>query len=306
MSPVAAGTGAFSYDRPGRLVRLPDGRRMNFRCMGHGSTTVLLESGFGADSSIWGTVQSQVALVTRVCAYDRAGYAFSDPGPLPRDGAAVARDLDRGLEAAGIPGPFVVVGHSAGGLYARLFAARRRGEVKGLIFIDTSIPYQDRRMAAALGPGAGGVEGIQRRVQACLDATSGPRGKTIAAAVDNCLPKRGGPHARLVALRAASWRNQLSEINTLFTTTSDQVSRMGELLKDIPAIVLTASRTDPAVPPEDAGAALWRSMHRELAASFEKGDQRVVRSSHLMMNDRPQVIIDAIVEQAVKASAPRP
>src|SRR5882757_10771777 len=89
---------------PGTLAVLPDRRRMDFVCTGQGSPTVLLESGFGAGASAWGRVQPRIAAKTRVCAYDRAGFGFSDPGPMPRDGAAIARDLDFGLKAARIPG----------------------------------------------------------------------------------------------------------------------------------------------------------------------------------------------------------
>ena len=117
----AVGALAGALDRPGEIVQLADGRKLNFRCAGRGAPTVLLESGFGADSRAWSKVQPTVAETTRVCAYDRAGYGFSDPGPLPRDGAAIARDLDQALTQAEILGPFVVVGHSAGGLYARLY-----------------------------------------------------------------------------------------------------------------------------------------------------------------------------------------
>ncbi|MGZ6040165.1 MAG: hypothetical protein ACXWKR_15960, partial [Phenylobacterium sp.] len=66
-----------TFDHPGRLVSLPDHRRLNFRCMGHGAPAVILESGFGASSIAWGRVQPSIAAVTRVCSYDRAGYGFS-------------------------------------------------------------------------------------------------------------------------------------------------------------------------------------------------------------------------------------
>ena len=154
---------------------MPDHRRLNFRCSGEGSPTVILEPGFGANSGAWGTVQPKFARVTRVCAYDRAGYGFSDPGPLPREGEAVARDLDEGLKAAGVSGPYVLVGHSAGGLYVRLLAARRRHDVVGLVFVDSSVEHQTQRMAALFGPGAGSVEGIQRRANRCLEATLAPQ-----------------------------------------------------------------------------------------------------------------------------------
>ena len=291
--------------RHGRLVRLSYGRRINLRCSGRGSPTVLLESGFGASSSAWGKVQPQVAAMTRVCSYDRAGYGFSDLGPLPRDGAAIARDLDRTLKAANIRGPYVVVGHSAGGLYARLFAARRLHETAGLVFVDTSIEHQDQRMAEVFGPGAGSVGGIHRRVARCLEATTARR---IASAADDyaaCVPKTGGLHARMVALRPGTWRTQLSEIDTLFADTSDEVERIGGLLKDVPAIVLTASPTGVAAGPEDPGAAVWQGLHRDLARSFLKSDQRIVKSGHLIMNERPAVVTAAILE-LVAANRPRP
>ena len=113
--------------RPGDLVRL-DGRRINVRCLGAGAPTVILESGYEADSLAWWKVEPEVARFTRVCSYDRAGAGFSDPGPLPRDGAAIAADLDKALSAAGIRGPFVLVGHSAGGFTcgSSLAVVRRR------------------------------------------------------------------------------------------------------------------------------------------------------------------------------------
>ena len=163
------------YAQPGRPVRLPDQRQLNFRCMGHGSPTVLLEAGFGAGSNAWSAVAPRIAGVTQVCAYDRAGYGFSDPGPMPRDGAAIARDLDAGLKAAHIAGPYVVVGHSAGGLYARLFAARRIKEVVGLVFVDSSVEHQTQRLQALFGPGAGTLDGPERRPLRCLKLASAAR-----------------------------------------------------------------------------------------------------------------------------------
>src|SRR4051812_8099317 len=159
---------------PGTLAVPPDHPRPHLVGMGRGSPTVLLEAGFGAGASAWGRVQPRIAAKTRVCAYDRAGFGWSDPGPEPRTGEAIARDLDFGLKAAGISGPYVVVGHSAGGLYARLFAARRRAAVVGLVFVDSSVEHQTQRLDALFGPGAGSLEGVRRRSVTCLNAVSRP------------------------------------------------------------------------------------------------------------------------------------
>jgi pimeloyl-ACP methyl ester carboxylesterase len=284
-----------AYDRPGRLVSLPDGRRINLRCSGQGSPLVLLESGFGVGSAAWPKVQPMIAARTRVCSYDRAGYGFSDPGPMPRHGAAIARDLDYALRAAGLPGPYVVVGHSAGALYAQLFAGRRRREVVGLVLVDPSVAYQERRMAEIFGAGAGSLDSIRRRVQRCLTATSAGGRATKDPAFAECAPSNASAEVRAQDLRPSLWRTQLSELDTLFNETSDQRARLGNLIADTPAIVLTASRTgEPAA--ADAPDRVWEGFHKDLAAQFTHGSQRLVKSGHLIMIERPDVVAAAVLE----------
>jgi pimeloyl-ACP methyl ester carboxylesterase len=299
-APAEAGASLPAGDR---MVSLPDHRKLNFRCQGQGAPTVLLETGFGADASAWWRVLPKIAAQTRVCAYDRAGYGYSDPGPLPRDGAAIARDLDNGLKAARIPGPYIVVAHSAGGLYARLFAARRPKQVVGLVFVDSSVEHQTQRMQALFGPNAGTLDSIQRRVQHCLAVTSAPRTSGEDPALLECAPIKGDAHARQVQLRPETWRIQLSELDNLFTTTSDEVDRTDDILKDIPAIVLTASTKSDGVAagPDDPGAEAWQQFHRQLADRFLEGEQRLVKSSHLMMIDRPEVVAGAALDLVAAA-----
>jgi len=273
---------------PGLIAKLPDGRALNLRCTGSGSPTVLLESGFGVGAAGWGRTQPRLARITRVCSYDRAGYGFSDVGPDPRDGAAIARDLDRGLAATGIEGPYVVVGHSAGALYARLFAARRPGEVQGLVLLDPTI----ERLAS---PGSDGLDGVRRRLQRCLAAAD------AAAAPDDsrwegCVPAKAGAQTRALALKPAAWRNQLSELNAIFSRTSEQAARLGGLLADVPAYVITASDTAASAPTigHDRPQSLWELQHVRLALEFQHGYQRTILSSHLVQNDRPEVVAAAV------------
>jgi pimeloyl-ACP methyl ester carboxylesterase len=304
---AGAALGAFRHgdpgDEPGRLVALPDHRKLNFRCSGQGSPTVLMEAGYGATSEAWEKVAPRIAEVTRVCAYDRAGYGFSDPGPLPRDGAAIARDLDFGLKAAGIGGPYVVVGHSAGGLYARLFAARRHADIRGLVFVDSSVEHQTQRIEKAFGPGTGSLDGLERKALKCQNATAAAKADEIALL--GCVPAKASEHGRQIALRPASWSTQLSELESLFSTTSDEVDRIGPLLEDVPAIVLVAASEDgPAGAGRDAGAVVWQSFQKQLAAGFHPNDDRLVKSSHLMMLDRPEVIAAAALELVKGARKP--
>jgi pimeloyl-ACP methyl ester carboxylesterase len=290
------------FEQPARLVRLPDGRRLNFVCMGQGAPTVLLESGYGVGAYAWAKVEPRIAAVTRVCAYDRAGYAFSDPGPMPRDGEAIARDLDRGLRAARVSGPFVLVGHSAGGLYARLFAARRRGDVVGIVFVDSSVEHQLARLDARFGEGAGTLEPVRRRPARCLAAATAPASSPAAGERESCQTGLGpGPAGQ--GLRPATWKTRISELDTLFGQTSDEVDRAGGLLADVPAIVLSAGKADgeAASAADDPGMAAWHRMHGDLARGFRHGEQRFVKSGHLMMNDRPEVVAAAAIELVEQA-----
>ncbi|WP_309645927.1 alpha/beta hydrolase [Phenylobacterium sp.] len=299
----------------GQLVRLPDGRRLNLRCSGAGSPTVLLESGFAAPSLAWGRVQPKIAATNRVCSYDRAGYGFSDEGPAPRDGAATARDLDNALRAARIKGPLVLVGHSAGGLYVRLFAARRPEQVAGMVLVDTSVEFQDRRLAAAFGPGAGGLGAIRDRAVRCLEAAELKALPSQAESLVVCTPKarEGQPPetiaARLAeAMSPANWRTQISEVDTLWVETSRQVAAAGGL-GDTPLIVLTAGDAYAQVPePHRTRAnAIWAGLHREVAALSTRGEQRVVaKSSHMMIFDQPDAIVAAVAEVTAMSRAPRP
>jgi pimeloyl-ACP methyl ester carboxylesterase len=109
------------YVEPGQLVNI-DGRRINLHCTGAGGPTVILMAGLFSWSVVWYKTQPVIAQKTRVCAFDRAGYGFSDPGPRPQILSDVVDDLHAALGAGPIPGPYVLVGHSLGGIEARLYA----------------------------------------------------------------------------------------------------------------------------------------------------------------------------------------
>jgi pimeloyl-ACP methyl ester carboxylesterase len=128
-----------AYPAPGEMVDI-GGHRLHINCVGQGSPTVILESGLGTMSADWANVQPEVAETTRVCAYDRAGTGWSEPGPEARDPRQIAGELHTLLGNAGIDGPYVLVGHSFGGLYVRMYAARFPKEVKGMVLVDASHP----------------------------------------------------------------------------------------------------------------------------------------------------------------------
>src|ERR1051325_1830405 len=122
---------------PGHLVDV-GGRRLYVHCTGSGSPTGVLVFGLAETSVYWaGWIAPTVAQNTTVCAYDRAGQGWSDPPPSPQDGVAVATDLHNLLAKAQLPGPYVVVGHSTGGVYVRIFAARYADQVAGMVLLDS-------------------------------------------------------------------------------------------------------------------------------------------------------------------------
>jgi pimeloyl-ACP methyl ester carboxylesterase len=120
---------------PGQLVDI-GGQRLHVNCTGRGSPTVILESGTGDVSVIWALVQPSVASFTRVCSYDRGGYAWSEPGARPRTFAQLALELHTALRELQIGPPYVLVGQSYGGLVVRGFAREYRAEVVGLVLVD--------------------------------------------------------------------------------------------------------------------------------------------------------------------------
>ena len=126
-----------AYPMVGRLIDV-DGHRLHIRCTGAGSPTVVLQPGGGDMSSAMGWIAPAVAEHTRVCVYDRAGRGWSDPTDAVPDGEQVATDLHTLLHRAGIPGPYVLAGHSFGGLYVRIYAARYPEDVAGMVLIDST------------------------------------------------------------------------------------------------------------------------------------------------------------------------
>jgi pimeloyl-ACP methyl ester carboxylesterase len=128
-----------AYPPPGQLVDV-GGYQLHLLCQGEGSPTVVLDALGDGTSVYWTWVQPIVAQQTRVCAYDRAGRGWSEPGPLPRDTAQIAKELHTLLVNGGETGPYVLVGHSFGALVARVFAAAYGDEVAGVVLVDGGNP----------------------------------------------------------------------------------------------------------------------------------------------------------------------
>src|SRR4249919_3553378 len=130
---------ASAYPMTGQLIDV-GGYRLHIHCTGSGSPTVVLQPGGGDMSSAMGWIAPAVADHTRVCVYDRAGRAWSDPSDTTQDGEQIATDLHTLLHRANVPGPYVLAGHSFGGLYVMSFARQYPQEVAGVVLVDSTAP----------------------------------------------------------------------------------------------------------------------------------------------------------------------
>lgn len=135
------------FPPPGKMVNIGT-HEIHLNCVGSGSPTVVFESDLDQYGSLsWVPVQESIGQVTRACSYDRAGILWSEPGPRPRDGETIARELHRVLDVAGEEGPYVLVGHAFGGAYVRIFAGKYPDDVGGMVLLESSHPEMLTRFA---------------------------------------------------------------------------------------------------------------------------------------------------------------
>lgn len=277
----------------GRLVEV-GGRKMHIHCTGQGSPTVILDSGLGDSYLSWRKVQPEIAKFTRVCSYDRAGLGYSDSSAQPRTSRVIAEELRALLQAAGVPPPYVIAGHSMGGYDVRVYTDLYRNEIAGMVLVDASHPDQENRLPQELR----NMEGSWRR-QAQLIASSMPFG--IPRLLGLC---ENDPVTRAADCNWRSAREQFAEMND-FSQSAAQAGGAASL-GDLPLAVLSHDPDRPSsdLPPELAKATndAWEKMQEELAHLSTQGTQTIAKNSaHYIQIDRPDLVVDAIrhvVEQA--------
>lgn len=294
-----------SYAQPGERVTVAPDRALNLRCVGNGPRTVLLEAGGNADSTTWFRVQALMSPKARVCAYDRAGYGFSDEGPLPRDLDADVADLAALIEVAKLDTPLVLVGHSLGSSIVRRYAQLHPRKVSALVLVDP--PEQG---ADAMLPDAWKREGEAGREQrngfldACLKASEAGTLNKAEGPLASCLrappPWQSASVAaatRAYKLKPAYWRTLRSELDANTALFATPVPA-GETHGDTPVIVLVAPGDVPGVPDEVRKAiqdARAQTQERLVALSREGRRIDVPDASHDLQLDSPQAIVDAVL-----------
>ena len=276
------------FHPPGRLVDIGS-YRLHLYCVGEGSPTVILEAGGGNPWLSWYKVQPQVASFTRVCAYDRAGLGWSDPSPRPRTTKVIAEELHTLLQNGGVKGPFVLVGHSLGGMDARMFANQYPYEVVGMVLVDSSHPDQEDRFPPEARKLAAGSYYVIRAMQITL-----PIGLPRLIASRTVPPEVWGEFSAvfcrrqyLAAVRAEAAAQQEN---------SAQVRSLGPL-RDLPLVVLSHDPDKVRFPGNltDPVNREWANMQEELAHLSSNGSHIVVKGSgHDIQIDKPEAVVDAI------------
>ncbi|MDT4910155.1 MAG: hypothetical protein QOI69_3396 [Pseudonocardiales bacterium] len=253
-----------SLQAPAGQTYAIDGHRMFLHCTGTGSPTVLLASGFGERSPSWAWITATVARSTRVCVYDRAGQGWSQAASGPQDGIQLATDLHALLASARIAGPYVLAGHSVGGTYNMIFAARYPAEVAGMVLLDSATPEQFTAL-----PKYPGFYSMYRRAAGVLPTTARVGIGRLAATVQfRGLPTRDRDQERAFAAAARDFRGQRDEWSEL-PTAFDQAKAL-TTLGSTPLIVVTADKG------QDPG---WLQAQNKLATLSTNSAHRIVRGA---------------------------
>jgi len=295
------------YARPQTRVRINSRRWLNLHRIGAGDPTVVLAHGLGGSTLEWWRVQAQVNKFATVVAYDRAGFGFSDPGPLPRTTDRILADLRLGLKALGAAPPYVLVSHSAGNFEMRLFALEHPDEVAGMVLVDPSGANQSERGRAVTelvkthnDLARAKLKTFENWAREGLLVPGSPEYEECVRPPNPRLPASVNDAIRDWCLRPASWRALYAEDCALSNGVNDRILAAAHRnLGDLPLIVLTAGRIvwHPAFAAQEIEAMkrLRILFHEEHAALSSRGTRRdVPDSGHSIHLERPAVVVDAI------------
>jgi len=286
---------ASHYPMAGQLIDV-DGHRMHLRCSGTGSPTVVLEPGAGDMASTMAWIAPAVARDTRVCVYDRPGRGWSDPVDTPQDATRVADDLHTLLHNAHVPGPYVLAGHSFGGLYVLAYAAHYPADVAGMVLIDCTAPTSPAPRADA----PAGRHDLLVRASALVSVVSRVGlGRLYSLTSYGTLPSPAREEVRASISTPATLRSSIDE----FAQGGTSMQQAAELrsLGDTPLFVLTAG---------SGSADTWFAHQDQLARLSTNSAHRIVDGAthEMLVADRTPAAstVTAIREvvSSVRSGAP--
>jgi pimeloyl-ACP methyl ester carboxylesterase len=290
------------------------GHGMHIDCIGNGSPVLILEAGGQNDSTIWRGVQPALAKTTTVCAYDRAGTGWSDSQPGPRDADHIAAELRQLLLQAGIRGPIVLMGHSIGGLFIRDYVTHYPADVAGIVFVDSSTPFQERNAALVR------ATPTKTKIDKAVDFATQPWTLNLLVIVG--VPRLLGMCGReqtaadhikkiqaedICRLRKSAWDEVYQ-----FDPSSQQTVNSGPF-GALPVLILSRD-TSKGLPARPSQSELdkrnaWSQMQEDLKKLSTRSRRIVAKnSSHNIVLDRPDLIekeVPVFIEE-IRGSAPPP
>lgn len=296
-----------AYLSPQNEVDVGEGRKVNVICTGHGSPTVLLNAGLGDSASTWWRIQPEVAKLTRVCSFDRAGYGFSSPipGGATADVDAAAKDMWRVIDKLDLGPKVVLVGHSLGGMFDLRAAFERPGSVAAMLLLDPSFSGQP----------AGPNDALQEAsVTKCYELALHGRLAVDASDPNGCLSVNTLDDPRLTQLRREQLTRRqtyeaiLSELDNLRIRDKDgkslderEMDAARVSLGNIPLVIISrlgSSTSDNKHSKQNAMTAVFEARlegQRQLVSLSQSGKQIVLLGiSHYIQRDRPQAVIQEI------------
>lgn len=276
---------------PGQRYAVGD-HRLHLYCQGQGSPTVIFESGLGGLGIEWMNLLRQVALKSRACLYDRAGYGWSDPGPLPRTAGKAADELHRLLDAAGITDSLVIVAHSYGGYVAQTYARRHPARVVGLVLVDSSHPAQLATFPVKRGSYCTALEeGYPMRMDLRPQLPAG-------------YPAAWRATARHLMLSTAAARTQLSELCN-YAASAAEAQGDGSPFPAVPLVVVSRGRAEFGTDARGRSLeAAWAELQRDLSRLNDGGMLRVAtHSGHHVQFDEPDIVADSALGSLLFARA---
>jgi pimeloyl-ACP methyl ester carboxylesterase len=289
---VAGTLDASAYPPPGQLIDV-GGYRLHLYCLGRtspGKPTVILESGLGGTSLDWRKVQPGVAHFTRVCSYERAGYGWSDSSPNPRTSQQIVTELHTLLVKASVPGPYVLVGHSFGGLQVQLFAFVYPQEVAGLVLVDSQSGDLINRSSTFR------TFISQQAKSLSIFSLLAPFGLTRLATEVGIAPvnfQGYPPDVQPIAkafVEQTRFSSSAHDEAVGMEQSMSQVRAARHPLGKIPLVVLTRG----VFTPSDEKA-LWLKLQQDLVHLSSIGKQvMALHSGHAIMLDQPDLVIAAI------------
>jgi pimeloyl-ACP methyl ester carboxylesterase len=278
---------------PGKLVNVID-HKLHLFCTGEGSPTVILESGLNDFYVSWAKVQPEISSLTRVCSYDRAGLGWSDQGLNPRTVDVMADELHTLLSEAGVGQPYILVGHSFGGIVARSFASLYPDEVVGVILVDSAHEEQGKRLTF-LKKYAGRI--VDQFTTFSLMSSIG-----LMALSPDSIPNRGLPDEaykqyQAVLATTGYFKAAKAESTAFYSGKMNPPPALG----DLPLIVLSHGLPDLSLNLTDTEQAQfeqeWTNMQHELVKLSTKSKQIIAQhSGHYIQLDQPELVVNAVNE----------